>query len=85
MVRLVQLAISRRREYLADATGVKLTRYPPGLAGALEKIKNYNQGKMKVSEAVSHLFIADPTKSFADNLMATHPPIDERIAKLKSM
>ncbi len=84
-VRLVQLAISRRREYLADATGAKLTRYPPGLAGALEKIRTQNKGRMKVTEAVSHLFIADPKKSFADNLMATHPPIEDRITKLRAM
>jgi len=83
--RLAQLAISRRREYLADATGAKLTRYPEGLAGALEKIKQQNQGNMNVSEAVSHLFIADPKKSFADNLLATHPPVDDRIAKLRAM
>jgi heat shock protein HtpX len=85
VVRLVQLSISRKREYLADATGAKLTRYPEGLASALEKIKKYNQGKMQVSDAVSHLFIADPKKSFADNLMATHPPLEKRIAKLRAM
>jgi len=85
VVRLVQLSISRKREYLADATGVKLTRYPPGLAGALEKIKKYNQGRMNVSEAVSHLFISDPKNTFMDNIFATHPPIDRRIEKLRSM
>jgi len=85
IVRLVQLSISRKREYLADATGVKLTRYPPGLAGALEKIKNSNKGKMEVSDAVSHLFISDPKNTFLDNVFATHPPIDKRIAKLRSM
>jgi len=84
-VRLVQLSISRRREYLADATGVKLTRYPPGLAGALEKIKNTNQGKMKVSEAVSHLFISDPHNTFLDSIFATHPPIEKRIEVLRAM
>ena len=85
VVRLVQLAISRKREYLADATGAKLTRYPDGLADALEKIKKYNTGKMKVSEAVSHLFIADPKKSFVDNIFATHPNIDSRIKILRAM
>ncbi|MBN2518772.1 MAG: M48 family metallopeptidase [Candidatus Altiarchaeota archaeon] len=83
--RLAQLAISRRREYLADATGAKLTRYPAGLASALEKIKTANQGNMNVSEAMSHLFISDPKKSFADNIFATHPPIDDRITKLRAM
>jgi heat shock protein HtpX len=85
VVRLTQLAISRRREYLADATGVKLTRYPPGLANALQKIKNYNSGKMNVSDSVQHLFISDPKHSFVDNIFATHPPIDKRIEKLRSM
>ena len=85
VVRLTQLSISRKREYLADATGVKLTRYPPGLAGALEKIKNFNKGKMDVSDAVSHLFISDPKSTFLDNIFATHPPIDKRTAKLRSM
>lgn len=84
-VRLTQLAISRRREYLADATGAKLTRYPPGLAGALKKIRQYNQGKMDVSEAVSHLFISDPKTTFMDNIFATHPPIEERIRRLEAM
>jgi heat shock protein HtpX len=85
VVRLVQFAISRRREFLADASSVQLTRYPDGLASALEKIMKINTGKMKVSEAVSHLFIADPNKSALDSLYATHPPIKERIKILRSM
>ena len=85
IVRLVQLAISRRREYLADASGAQLTRYPDGLADALEKIKKGNEGKMKVSEAVSHLFFTDPNKSGLDNLFATHPPIEKRIKLLREM
>lgn len=85
IVRLVQLAISRKREYLADASSVQLTRYPDGLASALEKIKNINKGKMKVSEAVSHLFFTDPNKSGLDSLYATHPPLEKRIKILKSM
>ncbi len=85
IVRLVQFAISRKREFLADASSVKLTRYPAGLASALEKIMRVNTGKMKVSEAVSHLFFADPNKSSLDSLYATHPPIKERIKVLKSM
>ena len=83
--RLVQAMISRRREYLADAGGARLTRYPEGLASALEKIKNINQGKMKVSESISHLFISDPNRSALDKLFATHPPIDERIKILRAM
>ena len=85
VVRLVQLAISRKREYLADASSAQLTRYPEGLASALEKIKNINKGKMKVSEAVSHLFFTDPNKSGLDSLYATHPPLEKRIKILRSM
>jgi heat shock protein HtpX len=84
-VALIQLAISRRREFMADASGAELTRYPEGLASALEKIKNGNQGKMKVDEAVSPLFISDPNKSGLDNLFATHPPLEERIKRLREM
>ena len=83
--RIVQAAISRRREFLADASSAELTRYPDGLADALEKIKKINQGKMNVSEAISHLFISDPNKSPLDNLFATHPPITERIKTLRAM
>lgn len=85
IVRIVQFAISRRREFLADASAVELTRYPEGLASALEKIMNINKGNMKVSEAISHLFFTDPNRSPLDKLYATHPPIDERIKILRSM
>lgn len=85
VTRLVQAAISRKREFLADASGAELTRYPDGLANALEKIKKVNEGKMNVSESVSHLFISDPNKSPLDNLFATHPPLEERIKILKAM
>jgi len=84
-VRLVQLAISRRREFLADANSAKLTRYPIGLANALEKIMKFNKGNMKISEAVSHLFFVDPNKSPLDRLYATHLDIRERIRILRSM
>ena len=83
--RLVQAFISRRREFLADAGSAQLTRYPDGLASALEKIKNYNRGKMDVSEAISHLFIADPNRNPLDELFATHPPLEERIRVLRAM
>lgn len=85
IVRLVQFAVSRRREYLADASGVELTRYPEGLASALEKIMTTNQGKLDVSEAVSHLFVTDPKHSPLDSLFATHPPLKERIRRLRTM
>jgi heat shock protein HtpX len=85
VTRLVQLAVSRRREFLADASGAELTRYPEGLASALEKIGRLNKGNMNVSEAVSHIFIADPVHSALDSLYATHPPIEERIKRLREM
>jgi heat shock protein HtpX len=85
VARLVQFAVSRKREYLADASSAELTRYPEGLASALEKIKEINEGKMKVSEAVSHLFFVDPNKSALDSLYATHPPIEKRIEILRKM
>jgi len=84
-VAIIQLAINRRREFMADASGAELTRYPEGLASALDKIKNFNQGKMKVDEAISPLFISDPNKSALDLLFATHPPIEERIKRLRQM
>ena len=85
LTRIVQFAVSRQREFLADASGAELTRYPDGLASALEKIKGHNSGEMDVSEAVSHLFIADPNRSALDALYATHPPIEERIKRLRAM
>lgn len=85
VTRLVQLAVSRRREYLADASGAELTRYPDGLADALEKIMKTNRGTMKVSEVVSHLFISDPTHTALDAIYSTHPPIEERIKRLREM
>ncbi len=85
LTRLVQLAVSRRREFLADASAAELTRYPDGLANALEKIGKLNTGNMKVSESVSHLFISDPNRSMLDTLYSTHPPIEERIKRLRAM
>lgn len=81
IVYLVQLAISRKREFSADATAVKFTRYPPGLIGALEKIKTENQPEKKVTKAVAPLFFANPFK----NVGSTHPPIEKRIEVLKRM
>lgn len=85
VVRLVQAAISREREFLGDASSVQLTRYSEGLASALEKIMRMNSGKMRVSEAVSHIFFVDPNRSPLDELFATHPPVEERIRILRSM
>ncbi|HNZ86455.1 MAG TPA: M48 family metallopeptidase [bacterium] len=85
---LIQLAVSRKREYLADASASLLTRYPEGLANALEKIKNDGIGMTKVNTATAHLFISSPfginKKSFA-KLFSTHPPIEDRIKKLREM
>jgi len=84
-VKLIQLAISRKREYLADANGAFLTRYPEGLASALEKIKNHNRG-MRVSKAVSHMFFVNPlTTKKVSSWFSTHPDINDRIRILRSM
>jgi len=81
--KLVQLAISRKREYLADATAVKLTRYPYGLANALKKIMYENKG-INVSDAIAPLFISSPLRNMS-NWLSTHPPIEKRIKILESM
>ena len=83
VVQLVQLAISRKREYVADASAVKFTRYPPGLINALKKIDS--DKPMKSSKVVSSLFISDPMKKNLDNLMSTHPPLKKRIQALEAM
>jgi heat shock protein HtpX len=85
LTRLVQFAVSRRREYFADASAAELTRYPDGLGDALEKISKQNRGDMKVSETVSHLFISDPNRTALDAIYSTHPPIEERIKRLREM
>lgn len=82
---LIQLAISRKREFLADASGALLTRYPEGLASALQKIGSYNGPMQHASSATAHLYIANPfgnARSFLNKLFATHPPIEERVSAL---
>ncbi len=84
---LVKLAVSRRREYLADASGALLTRYPEGLARALEKISSY-EGPMKhAHSATAHMFISNPfgKGGWAAGLTSTHPPVEKRIAALRQM
>ncbi len=83
---IIQLAISRKREYLADATGALTTRYPEGLASALEKIRDNAKPMQKQSPSTAHLFFANPLsgKSF-NNLFSTHPPIEDRIAALRGI
>lgn len=83
---LIKLAISRKREYLADASGALLTRYPEGLAKALEKISQSKVPLQTASAATAHLFISNPLKSSGiTSLFSTHPPIQERIKKLREM
>jgi len=84
--KLLQLAISRQREYLADASGALTTRYPEGLASALEKISAHGSSLKKQNTSTAHLFFANPLK--ASNLtkwFSTHPPVKDRIAKLREM
>ncbi len=88
MAQLVALAISRRREFTADATGAKFTRYPKGLADALKKIKHEHlspNDKHHFPKAVAPLFISDPFKKKITGLFSTHPNIDDRISRLERM
>jgi heat shock protein HtpX len=87
---LIHLAISRKREFLADATGALITRYPEGLARALEKIASYPNSMKTASTATAHLFIVNPLRgkekqSWLTKLFSTHPPIEERIKALREM
>lgn len=83
---LIQMAISRQREYLADATGALTTRYPDGLASALEKIGQYGSTMRKQNSSTAHLFFANPLKGKGiSNLFSSHPPVAERVARLRSM
>ena len=81
---LIKLAVSRKREFLADANGALLTRYPAGLASALKKIKNDNtKPSATANKAVAHLYFSNPFKN--SNLFSTHPNVDERIRRLENM
>jgi heat shock protein HtpX len=85
---LVQLAISRKREYLADASGALLTRYPEGLASALQKIGSYSAPMKRANHATAHLFLSNPfgqgkrARGFFNTLFMTHPPLESRIKAL---
>jgi len=91
IAQIIQLAISRRREFLADASGASLTKYPEGLASALEKISGDKEPLEAANKATAHLYISNPLKNHFDSvgmfasLFNTHPPIKERIAALRSM
>ena len=93
---IIRLAISREREFLADATSALITRYPEGLASALTKISSFHQPMKVQNSAIAHLFIADPKGvndiselregeeiSFVQKMFMTHPPVQERVAKLR--
>jgi len=89
IAKLIQMAISRKREFLADANGALLTRYPEGLASALEKISADSEPLKTANKATAHLYIASPFKgkkvSWITKLFTTHPPIEERIKALRGM
>jgi heat shock protein HtpX len=85
---LIQLAVSRQREYLSDAQGAMLTRYPDGLASALEKIASDREPLEAANKATAHLYIYNPLKEHGgvlNALFSTHPPIEERVRRLKAM
>jgi len=86
--KLLQLAVSREREYLADASAAKLTRYPEGLASALEKIAHDTEVLEVANRATQHLYIVNPIKPLekrSKSLFSTHPPLEERVARLRAM
>ena len=80
---LVSAAVSRQREYLADASGAEITRFPEGLQGALAKLRDYGKPMQRASSSMAHMYISDPIKpSVAQRLFSTHPPLDKRIERL---
>ena len=87
---LIQMAVSRKREFLADASGALLTRYPDGLASALQKISSYPAPMRRANHATAHLFISNPfgaheAGKFIAKIFSTHPPVEERVAALQGM
>ena len=83
---LVTAAVSRQREYLADATSAEITRYPEGLASALKKLGEYGRPMRRASSSMAHMYIADPIKpGLVERAFSTHPPIPQRIARLRDM
>jgi heat shock protein HtpX len=88
LAQIIQLAVSRQREYLADASAVQLTRYPHGLASALRKIDADPEVLEAANRGTAHLYIANPIKKFekrAQSIFASHPPIGERVERLESL
>ncbi|MDK2899259.1 MAG: heat shock protein HtpX [Patescibacteria group bacterium] len=85
MAAIVQMAVSRQREYLADATSAMTTRNPDSMISALEKLKKSGRPMKKQNTASAHLFFSDPLKpSFVSKMFSTHPPLDDRIARLRN-
>jgi len=83
---LVSAAVSRQREYLADASAAEITRYPEGLASALNKLGQYGRPLRRASASMSHMYISDPTKpGMVERLFSSHPPIPKRIERLRAM
>jgi heat shock protein HtpX len=83
---LVSAAVSRQREYLADATGAEMTRYPDGLASALRKLGEYGRPMRKANTAMAHMYINDPLKpGLVERVFSTHPPITKRIERLQEI
>ncbi len=88
LAQIIQFAVSRQREYLADATAVELTRYPQGLANALRKLQGDAAVLKSANRGTAHLFIANPIKKFqdrAESVFASHPPLKDRIARLDAL
>ncbi len=88
LAQIIQFAVSRQREYLADATAVELTRYPQGLANALRKLQGDAAVLKSANGGTAHLFIANPLKKFqdkAESVLASHPPLKDRIARLEAL
>lgn len=88
LAQLIQLAVSRQREYLADASAVELTRNPHGLADALRKLANDTEPLEAANRGTAHLFIVNPIKKFSDRaetMFASHPPIEDRIRRIESL
>ncbi len=83
---LVSAAVSRQREYLADATGAEMTRYPEGLASALQKLGQYGRPMRRPSKSMAHMYISDPVKpGLIERMFSTHPPIPSRVERLKKI
>jgi heat shock protein HtpX len=88
IAQIIRLAISRKREFLADASGAMLTRYPAGLASALRKLEDDTEPLEAANKATAHLYIVNPLKNIkgmVNKMFSTHPPIEERIAALEKM